>query len=141
MFAAECQSYDIATMIGSSVSKHAVQTLTIDYQPRTSDLVVGGSAMTYDDDTGKLVGFIYYLDHSECEIRWMLDYQDELTSITSVVFHNGGSTIVATGENLDGSTSEKYLIVIKDYHTRATTFTTAWPAMRTWMVEETTVTN
>ena len=128
-------------MIGSSIFQHTVQALTIDYQPSTSDLVVGGSAMTYDDDTSKLVGFIYYLDHSECEIKWMLDYQDELTSITSVVFHNGGSTIVATGENLDGSTLSKYLIVIKDYHIAAEVFSVNWPAVRTWMVEETTVTN
>ena len=91
---ATCDPSDIATMIGNKAQDYTINEVVAAIRPDTFDIVVGGSTSIYDSNDD--VGFLYFLDYSECEIKWLVVFM-ELEAIIDVTFANGGSLILVAG--------------------------------------------
>jgi len=55
--------------MGGYEKYHSVDAITFDVDPATNDLVVGGTKTL---NSKPPEGFVYFLDYSTCEVKWML---------------------------------------------------------------------
>ena len=95
--AESCSSAYVATMIGSTSKSNEAFSIVSAVHPETYDMAVAGSQSHEVKDNEILeMGFLYFLDYSECEIMWYI-YFESITEFVDVTFAAGSTSIVALG--------------------------------------------